>query len=405
MVGHKIINDPVYGFITLPYGVLYDIVKHPIFQRLRRIKQLGLSEYVYPGATNTRFHHSLGAFNLMRQAIHTLRQKDIEITPEEAEAVQIAILLHDIGHGPYSHSLESMIIPLNHEEISLLLMERLNREMDGALELAIRIFKDEYHKHFLHQLISGQLDMDRMDYLMRDSYYTGVAEGVIGYDRIIKMLHVSDNQLVVEEKGLYSIEKFLLSRRLMYWQVYFHKTVVCAEKMLIRLFQLLQENLDDLLLVNKDFKAFANALVLHDKYDSDQKDAMLDEFILLDDTDIMQMVKKSLAFTDPKIKLLATGLMNRQLFKIQLSKNPFAQAEIKKAKENLSGILSPSDIEQLVLAGTETNEMYRIDSEEIHILLKSGDVVPFSEISDNALELKSATRYYLAHPRIHAHRS
>lgn len=401
MSSHKIINDPVYGFLTLPYGTLYEIVQHPIFQRLRRIKQLSLSDYVYPGATNTRFLHSLGAFNLMRQAIRSLQQKDIEITAEEAEAVQIAILLHDIGHGPYSHALEELIIPISHEEISLALMKRLNKEMNGALDLAIQIFKGDYHKQFLHQLISGQLDMDRLDYLMRDSYFTGVAEGVIGYDRIIKMLNVRDNQLVVEEKGLYSIEKFLLSRRLMYWQVYFHKTVVSAEKMLIKLFTLLKENPDYIDKCNLS-PAFANVLRISRNYSPADKEKALDAFVQLDDSDILNLIKSAMHIDNPKIQILARGLIERHIFRIQLSIEPFAEAEIKEIKAKLSadGNLSEALIEELVLTGKDTNALYRIDSEEIQILLKSGKVIPFSEISDNALELKSVTRYYVCYPRL-----
>ncbi len=400
MASHKIINDPVYGFITLPYGLHYDIVEHPIFQRLRRIKQLGLSDYVYPGATNTRFLHALGAFHLMRQAIHTLREKGISISDAEAEATEIAILLHDIGHGPYSHALEGLIIPIHHEELSLALMERLNMEMDGALDLAIAIFKDEYHKPFLHRLISGQLDMDRLDYLMRDSYFTGVAEGVIGYDRIIKMLNVVDNRLVVEEKGIYSIEKFLLSRRLMYWQVYFHKTVVSAEKMLSKLLELLKLNPSYL----KDCfisPAFANALSITKHASSSQRAEALDAFIHIDDTDVINLVKSAMHLDDKVIRLLAGGLLNRHLFKIHLSKEPFAQADIKKAYKSvlhLDGV-DESSAAKLVLHGQESNDLYRINSEEIYVLQKSGEVVPFSELSDNALELRESRRYYLCYPR------
>lgn len=401
MSSHKIINDPVYGFITLPYGNIYDIIQHPIFQRLRRIKQLSLSDYVYPGATNTRFLHSLGAFNLMRQAIRTLKQKGVKITDEEAEAVQLAILLHDIGHGPYSHALESLIIPISHEEISLALMHRLNEYMNGALELAIHIFKGDYHKQFLHQLISGQLDMDRMDYLMRDSYFTGVAEGVIGYDRIIKMLNVRDNQLVVEEKGIYSIEKFLLARRLMYWQVYFHKTVVSAEKMLIRLFTLLKENPDYIQRCALN-PAFAEAISISHDYTPADKPAALDAFVRIDDTDIVNLIKAATYLEDERIQILSRGLLDRHLFRIQLSKSPFAEAEIAELKDKIakSGKFSHSILHDLVMTGTEKNTLYHINSEEIQILLKSGKVIPFSELNDNVLELKSATRYFVCYPRL-----
>lgn len=399
MPSHKIINDPVYGFITLPYGILFQIVEHPIFQRLRRIKQLGLSDYVYPGATNTRFHHALGAFNLMRQTIHTLRQKDVKITEKEAEAVQIAILLHDIGHGPFSHALENLIFPFEHEDISLALMHRLNEEFNGKLSLAIEIFQGNYRKQFLHQLISGQLDMDRMDYLMRDSYFTGVAEGVIGYDRIIKMLNVSDNQLVVEEKGIYSIEKFLLARRLMYWQVYLHKTVVSAEKMLVKLFNILKED-KQLLDQCQLSPAFANVLLIQESDSIDRK-KQLDHFIQLDDTDILHLIKSATAIQNEKVQRLASGLLNRNLFKIQLSKEPFAQAKIEKIKDRVHSYngLSDESAEDLILSGKETNQLYHINSEEIFVLQKSGRKVPFSEISDNALQLKEASRFYICYPR------
>jgi len=230
MASTKIFNDPVYGFVSIPYGIIFELVEHPYFQRLRRIKQLGLTHYVYPGALHTRFHHALGALHLMTQAVEVLRSKKVDISEEEAEAVMIAILLHDIGHGPFSHTLESTLINVHHENISTLFMEQLNEEFNGKLDLTIQIFEDQYEKKFLHQLVSGQLDMDRMDYLNRDSFFTGVHEGVIGYDRIIKMLNVVDGELVVEEKGIYSIEKFLIARRLMYWQVYLHKTVLSAEQ-------------------------------------------------------------------------------------------------------------------------------------------------------------------------------
>ncbi|PSR14529.1 MAG: phosphohydrolase, partial [Bacteroidetes bacterium] len=234
MMPQKIFNDPVYGFVQVPYGLLFSLVEHRYFQRLRRIKQLSLTHYVYPGALHTRFHHGLGALHLMSETIAVLRDKGVDISPAEAEAVQIAVLLHDIGHGPFSHTLEHTLIHVHHEELSVLYMEKLNEEFGGQLELAIQIFKGQYEKPFLAQLVSSQLDMDRMDYLNRDSYFTGVSEGVIGYDRLIKMLTVHDGELVVEEKGIYSVERFLTARRLMYWQVYLHKTVLAAELMLIR---------------------------------------------------------------------------------------------------------------------------------------------------------------------------
>ena len=230
----KILNDPVYGFINIPYNIIFDLIEHPYFQRLRRIKQLGLTDYVYPGALHTRFHHALGALHLMTQTIDVLRSKGVDITEKEAKAVSIAILLHDIGHGPFSHVLENTLVNVHHEDLSLMFMKSLNEEFKGKLDLAIKIFTNKYSKKFLHQLVASQLDMDRLDYLTRDSFFTGVYEGVVGYDRIIKMLSVANGKLVVEEKGIYSIEKFLTSRRLMYWQVYLHKTVVAAEQMLVK---------------------------------------------------------------------------------------------------------------------------------------------------------------------------
>ena len=242
----KIINDPVYGFISIPYGIILDLIDHPYFQRLRRISQLGLSSYIYPGATHTRFHHALGAYHLMTKALSTLEAKGVLLSQEEKEAASIAILLHDLGHGPFSHVLESALIPVEHEELTLLLMEELNNEFAGKLSLAITIFKNEYHKKYLYQLVSSQLDMDRLDYLTRDSFYTGVSEGIIGYDRIIQMMNVYDNQLVIEEKALFSIEKFLTARKIMYWQVYMHKASLSSEIMLTALLKAIKSNFSEI---------------------------------------------------------------------------------------------------------------------------------------------------------------
>ncbi len=288
----KIINDPVYGFIKIPYDIIFDLIEHPLFQRLRRIRQLGLTHFVYPGANHTRFQHAVGAMHLMGQSIEVIRSKGHEITDTEARAVTIAILLHDIGHGPFSHSLEhSLIKDTSHEAISLMFMEQLNELFHGELDLAMKIFKNEYHKKFLHQLVSSQLDMDRLDYLKRDSFFTGVTEGVIGSDRIIKMLNVLDDQLVVDEKGIYSIEKFLIARRLMYWQVYLHRTVVSSEQLLLMLLKRAQ------VLPSEGEPLFATpalAYFLEDapgKFDPANRKVFLDHFAALDDVDILTSAK------------------------------------------------------------------------------------------------------------------
>ena len=302
----KIFNDPVYGFITIPDNILIKIIDHPYFQRLRRIKQLGMTHYVYPGALHTRFHHALGALHLMQQAIDVLRMKGTDITEEESLAAQIAILLHDIGHGAFSHALEYVLIDLHHEEISGFFLQQLNQEFQGQLNMAIEIFYDRYHKPFLHQLISGQLDMDRMDYLNRDSFFTGVSEGVIGYDRIIKMLCVKDGDLAVEEKGIYSIEKFLVSRRLMYWQVYLHKTVLSAEQMLIstikRAKYLIQSGSTSA--IPEEVRAMFEQMIELGKTYPDDKKAFLDVFSGGDDSDISFAIKKFMTSDDLVLRML-----------------------------------------------------------------------------------------------------
>ena len=322
----KIINDPVFGFINIPKGLLYDIVRHPLLQRLTRIKQVGLSSVVYPGAQHTRFQHSLGAFYLMSEAITQLASKGNFIFDSEAEAVQAAILLHDIGHGPFSHVLEDTIVKgIPHEEISLMLMERMNKEMNGQLSLAIQIFKDEYPKRFLHQLVSGQLDMDRLDYLRRDSFYTGVTEGNIGSARIIKMLDVADDRLVVESKGIYSIENFLTARRLMYWQVYLHKTSVAYEKMLISTLLRAKE------LASQGVELFASP-ALHFFLYKDITPAefynnpdCLENFVQLDDNDIWTALKVWSNHTDKVLSTLSMGMINRNIFKVEISSEPIGE--------------------------------------------------------------------------------
>ncbi|MBK8281931.1 MAG: HD domain-containing protein [Saprospiraceae bacterium] len=383
----KIINDPVYGFTTIPDELIYDLIQHPYFQRLRRIRQLGLTDYVYPGATHSRFQHALGALHLMTIAIDSLRSKGVEITEKEAQGAMIAILLHDIGHSPYSHALEKKIIPLKHETLSLMFMKELNDEFDGKLSEAIKIFSNKHPKRFLSQLVSSQLDVDRMDYLNRDSFFTGVAEGVIGYERIIKMLSVVDNQIVVEEKGIYSIEKFLQSRRIMYWQVYLHKTVLAAEKMLIHWFGLLlQDPMRDKALPN------LKKILSNDPKIKERK-KLLKLYANIDDTDIISALKFSLNSRNSNIQVLANGLLNRNLFKCQLSDHSFSKSFIRNCKKK-------SEYPDLVFIGRESNEGYTIDANEIMILLKDSNksLVSLSKTSQfnikSGLEIKHYIIYY-----------
>ena len=402
MTKKKIFNDPVYGFVSFPTELIYELIDHRYFQRLRRISQLGLTHYVYPGANHTRFHHALGALHLMTEAIQSLREKDVIITDEEFESVCIAILLHDIGHGPFSHALEHSILDVHHEELSELFMEKLNNEFDGKLSLAIRIFKDQYDKHFLHELVSSQLDMDRMDYLIRDSYFTGVAEGVIGYDRIIKMLNVVDNHLVVEEKGIYSIEKFLVARRLMYWQVYLHKTVLSAEQMLIAILKRAK------MLIASNVKVYCSQK-LHDFLASDfsliSKELIvkdyIDAFAELDDIDIMALLKNNTKHSDFILSYTSECLLERKLFKIYLQEEVFEN----KVKE---GILKDVEkylnigrnlAENLILEGQESNLSYNSKKEEIRILQKNGEVRQLSEFNTEFLKPKIVTKHYISFPQ------
>lgn len=396
----KIFNDPVYGFITLQYPILFDIIEHPYFQRLRRIKQLGLTEFVYPGALHTRFHHALGAVHLMSQAIDTLRSKNIDISEEEAEAVSIAILLHDIGHGPFSHTLENTLLDVHHETLSLWFMEALNEEFSGKLNLAIQIFQNRYKKQFLHQLISGQLDMDRMDYLNRDSFFTGVSEGVIGYDRIIKMLQVQNGDLVVEEKGLYSIEKFLIARRLMYWQVYLHKTVLCAEQMLIKTLARAKELVHN----GHNFQVTESlSFFLESKEDHSEgnKKKILDHFALLDDVDIMHALKKFTKSEDFTLSFLSKSLLNRNLFKVELKNFDFDSNYIDKMRHSIATQFEGEvlDLDSLVFSGKESNMTYTSLKEEIKIYYKSGAIIPLSEVSDLGIQPRTVTKYYLCSPK------
>ncbi len=376
----KIINDPVFGFITIDDAFIFKIISHPCYQRLRRIHQMALAQLVYPGAVHTRLHHSLGAYHLMRDAIYELRSKGISITDEEDQAAKIAILLHDIGHGPYSHALENTLIKnVTHEEITLMLMQKLNDEFDGKIQMAIEIFTNNYPKKFLHQLVSGQLDVDRMDYLIRDSFFTGVSEGVIGYERIIKMLTVFDGELMIEEKGINSIEKFLISRRFMYWQVYLHKTVLCAEKMLVKIIERAG-----------DIKAQSPSPVLNTflnrEYDSKRIENHLDEFCRLDDYDIMFSIKSWINHPDKILSLLCKSVVNRHLLKIVYSDQEIPEELLNQKKDLATAKLKikKEESDYLVFTGEVENKTYNNKTEHIHILFKDDRVKDISEV-DNAL--------------------
>ncbi len=398
----KILNDPVYGFISIPYGILFDLVEHPYFQRLRNIKQVSLTHYVYPGALHTRFHHALGALHLMQQAVISLRGKGVKINKREAEAVMIAILLHDIGHGPFSHTLESTLIETSHEDLSVLFMQRLNDQFGGQLDLAIRVFQGSYKKHFLHQLVSGQLDMDRLDYLNRDSYFTGVAEGVIGYDRIIKMLKVVNDRLVVEQKGIYSVERFLTSRRIMYWQVYLHKTVVSAEQMLRLVLRRARELADrgQTLWAPPALQYFLQHRVTAADFRA-RRNELLDCFAALDDTDISSAVKAWQQHPDPLLSYLSYGLVNRRLFRLEFSNTPFDPDYVEgiRAAIRAHRQLPTDSADQLVIQGVETNSAYTLTKEEIMVCMKNDEVVPMSSISDFGISPQTFTKYFLCYPK------
>lgn len=402
IISHKIFNDPVYGFITIPYGILFDLVEHPWFQRLRRIKQVGMTHYVYPGALHTRFHHALGALHLLTQAVDTLRSKGVEISPEEAEAASISILLHDIGHGPFSHALEHTLVNIPHEALSVLFMEHLDKKFGGKLALALDVFCDRYPRHFLHQLISGQLDMDRMDYLNRDSFYTGVSEGVIGYDRIIKMLTVQDGDLVVEEKGIYSIEKFLIARRIMYWQVYLHKTSLGAEQLLIktlsraRALALRGHELP----VSEDLGFFLYNTSSTAELMENQ-DTLLRHYSALDDVDIMAAMKRFRNYPDPLLSFLARSLLDRRLFRVEVRNQPFDQDMIRDLRGQIMRhfSLTAEEADFLLIQVAETNTAYSTAREEIKVLMKDRRVVPISLISEHNIQDRVIEKYFLCYPK------
>ncbi len=401
----KIINDPVYGFIKIPFEALYDLLEHPLVQRLRRIRQLGLTQFVYPGANHTRFQHAVGSMHLMGQAIEVIRSKGHEIDQEEAEAVTMAILLHDIGHGPFSHSLEySLIRGVPHESLSLMFMEQLNRQMEGRLELAIRIFRNQYPKRFLHQLVSSQLDMDRLDYLKRDSFFTGVTEGVIGSDRIIKMLNVKDDQLVVDEKGIYSIEKFLIARRLMYWQVYLHRTVVSSEQVLL----MMLNRAKSLVAAGEDlFATPALRFFLEyepEKQEEPDRDEFLRQFALLDDYDILASAKVWTGHPDRVLSMLAGGLVNRQLFAVELNDRPFDQDLVRELRQKVSVRLSltPEETGYMVISDTVSNYAYSDLDDRITIMDKMGntrDIADASDMLNISVLSKTVRKYFLCYPR------
>ncbi len=403
----KIINDPVFGFINIPKGLLYDIVRHPLLQRLTRIKQVGLSSVVYPGAQHTRFQHSLGAFYLMSEAITQLTSKGNFIFDSEAEAVQAAILLHDIGHGPFSHVLEDTIVQgVSHEEISLMLMERMNKEMNGQLSLAIQIFKDEYPKRFLHQLVSGQLDMDRLDYLRRDSFYTGVTEGNIGSARIIKMLDVADDRLVIESKGIYSIENFLTARHLMYWQVYLHKTSVAYERMLIstllRAKELASQGVE--LFASPALHFFLYNDINHTEFHNNPD--CLENFIQLDDNDIWTALKVWSNHPDKVLSTLSLGMINRNIFKVENSAEPIGEDRIKELTLQISQQLGITLSEANYFVSTPSIEknMYDPADDSIDIIYKDGTIKNIAEASDMlniSLLSKKVKKYYLCYQRLH----
>jgi len=405
MIKRKIVNDPIYGFITIPDELAYTLIEHPWFQRLRRISQLGLTSMVYPGALHTRFHHALGTMHLMSQAIDTLRSKGVEISTDEARGATLAILLHDIGHGPFSHALEYCIVKnISHETISTLFINRLNKELNHSLDLARAIFMNEYPVKFLHQLVSGQLDMDRMDYLMRDSFYTGVSEGVINTERILKMLTISGDDLAIELKGIYSIEKFIVARRLMYWQVYYHKTVLAAEYMLVNILRrakLLAEN-HKLPQTTPAFTYFLSRTVTLEEFMEDG--ISLETFALLDDFDIMTSIKSWTNSEDPVLSILCNALLNRRLFRVIIAESPFPEEYIQDISHRIkkhSG-LGEEECAYLLTVGTISNNAYDPLNDRINIVDKNGNTSDFSELSDQlniAMYSRVIRKHFISFPK------
>lgn len=399
----KIINDPVHGFITIDDELIYNIISHPYYQRLRRIKQMALAYLVYPGAVHTRLHHSLGAYHLMQHAIEELVQKGIEISPEEAQGAKIAILLHDIGHGPFSHALEHTLVDVHHEELSLLIMETLNVEYHGKLQLAIDIFTGAYPKTFLHQLVSSQLDVDRLDYLARDSFFTGVSEGVVGYERILKMLTVHNGELVVEEKGIHSIEKFLISRRFMYWQVYLHKTVLSSELMLVKILKRAKElaKQDIELFATPPMKYFLNRDYTLSDFENDEQ--CLQQFLLLDDNDVISSVKVWATHPDSVLSNLCSRLNDRKLFKVKfLGVETTSQIEAWKKQVQSDFSISDEAIDYYFVQDATSNKTYTAGDEHIKILFKNGELKAISEVENTLITaelLVPVKKHYICYLR------
>jgi len=401
----KILNDPIYGFIRIPHGIIFELIEHTYFQRLRRITQLGLSYLVYPGAYHTRFQHAIGATHLMSKAVHQLRSKGHEITEEENVAVSIAILLHDIGHGSFSHALEHSIAhEIAHEDLSLLFMEKLNKEFNGQLTTAIQIFKNEYHKRFLHQLVSSQLDMDRMDYLIRDSFYSGVQEGVIGSDRIINMLNVVEDKLVIESKGVYSIEKFLIARRLMYWQVYLHKTVISAENMLIKVLKRAKKIKQS----GKElFGSSALKLFLENNFtlvDFRENEEVFKAFTRLDDTDVLGAIKEWQFCGDKILAILSNKIIQRKLLKTDITNEAVSEEKLIEMKKRVAKYynIDIAETDYLVFEDSISNNAYSSNKSNINILYKDGSLKDIVEASDqlsiSALS-KSVKKHFFCYPK------
>ena len=401
MLNFKTLNDPIYGFVEIPEGLVSDLIEHPYYQRLRRVAQLGMAQYIYTGATHSRFGHTLGALHLMQQAVLELKRKDIEITEQENEAVCVAILLHDLGHSPFSHSLEHVLLKMRHEVISLALMEELNTQFGGKLDLAIAIFKNQYSKNFLHQLVSGQLDMDRLDYLNRDSYYTGVSDGKVGSERIIKMLNVVDNELVVEFKGIYAIEKFLIARRLMYWQVYLHKAVVCASQMLCKTIErarwLSKKNQKLSNQISEDLLFFINNEIT----EADLNKNVLEKFANLDDSDILAALKIFAQSEDKIIVFLANGLLQRKLLKIEVENKQFESDFVKSTRLNVmqKWNIEKEDADFLVFGGSQTNKAYDVSKQQIYILLNNNKVQAISEFREHNIQPREVKKYFFCYPK------
>jgi hypothetical protein len=395
----KILNDPIYGFITIPNELFFDVIEHRYFQRLRRIAQLGLTYLVYPGAYHTRFHHALGAMHLMQQAVEILRRKGQQISDAEEEAVCLAILLHDIGHGPFSHALEHSIIPgISHEELSLDFMRALNQDFKGALDLAIAIFEDRYERRFLHQLISSQLDMDRLDYLRRDCFYTGVSEGKVNTERLISMLNVADDQIVIDAKGIYSIEKFIVARRLMYWQVYLHKTVLSAEYLITQILRRAREVYDENMPMPSVLRPFVSGNF------SKNKSELIKQYAAIDDYDIMAGVKEWSQHSDSVLSLLCSGLLERRLLGVRSSSSPWPKEKISELRTAVQGQYGLSDTESayLVFDKKISNNAYNPVQDKILMLYKNGETINIAEAADQlniSALAKPVVKYFLFAPK------